>query len=259
MESVLEAIVARSRTELAETRLRVPAGILERRISALPRCRDFAAALTRPGFQVIAELKAASPSRGVIRRPLAVRELAAELESAGAAALSILTERNFFLGALENLQIAAETVSIPLLRKDFIYDEYQLLEARAAGADAVLLIAAMLPEAEFRRLHAFAAGLGMAALCEAHTACELEMLLENGASIIGVNARNLATFDTSLEHSALLLRRIPPDRIAVGESAIRSRADLETLRSAGARAFLIGETLMRAPRPGEKLCELLSK
>ena len=259
MESVLETIVARSRAALEETKRRVPAAELERRIAALPPCGDFAGALAAPGFRVIAELKAASPSRGVIRRPLAVRELAAELEQAGAAALSVLTERNFFLGGLENLETAAETVSIPLLRKDFIYDEYQLLEARASGADAVLLIAAMLPAAAYRRLYCFASELGLAVLSEAHTEAELEMLLENGGAIIGVNARNLANFETSLELSAELLRRIPSDRIAVGESAIRCRQDMEQLRAAGARAFLIGETLMRAPPPGEKVCGLLSK
>ena len=185
--------------------------------------------------------------------------LAAELEAAGAAALSVLTERNFFLGGLENLERARTATDLPLLRKDFLYDEYQLLEARAAGADAVLLIAAMLSEAEFRTLHACAESLDLAVLCEAHTREELEMLASNGARIIGINARNLSTFDTSLDRVAELIQRVPERCVAVGESAIRERADLLRLHELGADAFLIGETLMRAPSPGRKLCELLSK
>ena len=257
MEQVLETIVAKSRKELAESRKRIPASLLESRIPELPPVRDFAAALRRPGRRVIAELKAASPSKGAIRPELdrEVERLAAGLEAAGAAALSVLTERNFFLGSGMNLRRARGSVDIPLLRKDFIYDEYQILEARVWGADAILLIAAMLTPEEFRKLRAFAASLGLAVLCEAHTADELDMLLDGGAEIVGINARNLSTFALAGE----LSRQIPAGKIAVAESAIRSADDLNAMEQLGAKAFLIGETLMRAERPGEKLCELLSK
>ena len=259
MEQVLETIVAKSRKDLAESRKRIPASLLESRIPELPPVRDFAAALRRPGRRVIAELKAASPSKGAIRPELdrEVERLAAGLE--GAAALSVLTERNFFLGSGMNLRRARGSVDIPLLRKDFIYDEYQILEARVWGADAILLIAAMLTPEEFRKLRAFAASLGLAVLCEAHTADELDMLLDGGAEIVGINARNLSTFETSLALAGELIRQIPAGKIAVAESAIRSADDLNAMEQLGAKAFLIGETLMRAERPGEKLCELLSK
>ncbi len=259
MERVLEKIVAKSREELAERKIRVPVSQLEKRLADAPRVRDFRSALKGKGIRVIAELKAASPSKGVIRLPLPVTELAAELEQAGAAALSILTERNYFLGGLENLSAARGQVEIPLLRKDFLYEEYQILEARIAGADAVLLIAAMLSAPEYDRLRRFAASLGLAVLSEAHTAAELEMLLENGADIIGINARNLSTFSTSLDAVIRLIGRIPEGVVRVAESAIHSRADLEVLRSAGAEAFLVGEALMRAEHPGKKLCELVAK
>ena len=259
MERVLEKIVLKSRIELEEKKKRVPVSRLETRIGTLPVPLGFEAALRQPGARVIAELKSASPSKGVIRPCLDIETLAPELEAAGAAALSVLTESNFFAGSLENLERARASVSIPLLRKDFIYDEYQILEARACGADAVLLIAAMLTAPEFRRLHTFARSLGLDVLCEAHTAGELAMLLENGASIVGVNARNLSTFETSLDLAGALIRRIPAGKLAVAESAIRNAADLQTLQQLGAKAFLIGETLMRADHPGEKLCELLSK
>lgn len=259
MERVLETIVAKSRIELEEKKKHVSVSSLEARIATLPETRGFETSLRAPGIRVIAELKSASPSKGMIRPNLNVEALAPELATAGAAALSVLTERNFFAGSLENLERTRMSVDIPLLRKDFIYDEYQILEARVHGADAVLLIAAMLTAVEFRRLHAFARSLGLDVLCEAHTAEELEMLLENGAAIIGVNARNLSTFETSLELAGALIREIPAGKLAVAESAIRNREDLLVLQKLGAKAFLIGETLMRAEHPGEKLCELLSK
>ena len=245
MERVLEKIVAASRRELALRKTAVPAAELERKLDGLPPVRDFRAALTAPGMQVIAELKAASPSKGIIRQPLEVEALAVELERSGAAALSVLTERNYFLGGLENLERARKVVELPLLRKDFIYDEYQILEARAAGADAVLLIAAMLAPAEYRRLQKFAESLGLAVLSEAHT--------------VGVNARNLSTFATDLGVVAELMGRIPADKVRVSESALKSAADLKQMKRLGADAFLIGETLMRAASPGEKLCELIAK
>lgn len=259
MEKVLESIVAKSRLDLAESKTRLPLAELEKQLTGVPQTRGFAASLRKPGARVIAELKSASPSKGVIRETIDVEQIAPALEKAGAAALSVLTERNFFLGSESNLRRARKAVDIPLLRKDFIYEEYQIVEARVWGADAILLIAAMLSPEEFRRLHAFAHSLELDVLCEAHTAEELAMLLDNGGEIIGVNARNLSTFNTSLELAGELIGRIPPGKIAVAESAIRSAEDLRTLEQLGAKAFLIGETLMRAEHPGEKLCELLSK
>ncbi len=254
MANVLETIVAKSRIGLAEQKRRIPAAELEKRLAALPPVKGFKKSLQKTGFRVIAELKKASPSKGLIRENLDIERVAPQLERAGAAALSVLTEKNFFLGSLENLERARKAVEIPLLRKDFIYDEYQILEARVLGADAILLIAAMLPAAEFRRLHEFASSLDLDVLCEAHTAPELDMLLENGAEIVGVNARNLATFDTSLTLAKELLAKIPAGKVAVSESAIRSREDMAMLNVS---AFLIGETLMRAEHPGDALCELL--
>lgn len=259
MEQVLETIVARSRAELEETKRRIPAVALEAQLAALPPTRDFAGSLRMPGARVIAELKSASPSKGVIRATIDIETVAPGLEAAGAAALSVLTEKNFFLGSESNLRRARQAVDIPLLRKDFIYDEYQILEARVWGADAILLIAAMLTPVQFRCLHKFARSLNLAVLCEAHTAEELAMLLDNGGELVGVNARNLSTFDTSLELAGELIRRIPEGKVAVAESAIKSAEDLRKLERLGAKAFLIGETLMRAEDPGRKLCELLSK
>ena len=259
MEKVLETIVAESRAELVETKKLLPASNLEAQLAECSPVLDFFGSLRRPGIRVIAELKSASPSKGLIRKDLDIERTAPELEAAGAAALSVLTEKNFFLGSESNLRRARAAVRIPLLRKDFIYDEYQILEARVWGADAVLLIAAMLSPEEFRRLHVFARSLGLAVLCEAHTGAELEMLLDNGGEIIGVNARNLSTFETSLERVGKLIGKIPAGKIPVAESAIKSNADVLALQELGAKAFLIGETLMRAEHPGRKLCELLSK
>lgn len=261
MERVLETIVEKSKKELEATRKRIPPALLESQIPELPPVRDFAAALRRPGRRIIAELKAASPSKGAIRPGLEreIETLASELDRAGAAALSILTEKNFFLGSETNLRKARRIVDIPLLRKDFIYDEYQILEARVWGADAILLIAAMLTQKEFRNLYAFATSLGLSVLCEAHTAEELNMLLEEGVAIVGINARNLSNFETSLALAGKLLQRIPRGTVAIAESAIHSTEDLNRMEQFGAKAFLIGESLMRAERPGEKLCEFLLK
>ena len=259
MESILEQIVSKSRGDLVKRKAELPYSKLEQKLDSLPPVVDFRAALTAPGMRVIAELKAASPSKGIIRQPLEVETLAVELERAGAAALSVLTEPNFFLGGLKNLEKARQAVKLPLLRKDFIYDEYQILEARVAGADAVLLIAAMLTPVEYRRLRQFAESLNLAVLSEAHTLDEIAMLLDNGASIIGVNARNLSTFVTKLDLVAELLGAIPGNLVRVSESALKSAADLKAMKQAGADAFLIGETLMRAPSPGEKLCELIAE
>lgn len=218
-----------------------------------PVPRSFRAAL--PG--VIAELKKASPSKGLIREDFRPVELARELEAAGAATLSVLTEPNYFLGSTDILKNVAKAVKIPLLRKDFVFDDYQLREAREYGASAVLLIAALLDQPTLTRLAENARSYGLDVLGEAHTADEVSRLLDSPATMIGVNARNLKTFSTDLGTVEKLLGMVPPERCPVAESAIRSHADIVRLRSCGAQGFLIGETLMRAASPGEQLRELL--
>jgi indole-3-glycerol phosphate synthase len=211
------------------------------------------------GAAVIAELKKASPSKGLIRADFQVTELAAELEQAGAAALSVLTDEQFFQGSLRNLELASAATSIPCLRKDFIVDEFQLLEARAHHADAVLLIVAALSQADLLGLHRAARELQLDVLVEVHDAAELDRALEVGCDIIGVNNRNLHTFHVDLNTSLQLAKRIPSAVLKVAESGIESPEDIARLRDAGFDAFLIGESLMRAPHPGDALRELLAR
>ena len=220
------------------------------------RVRDFAAAFRGPGLHVIAELKKASPSKGLIRPDFRPSELAAELSAAGAAALSVLAEPHKFLGGEENVRRAREAPELPILFKDFVTTEYQVLRARAAGADAVLLIAAVLDDAALARLLACVRGYGMEALVETHTAEEIDRAVRVGARVIGVNCRDLRTFRTDPSITAALLGRIPADLVRIAESGIRGADDLKALRAAGADGFLIGETLMRAERPGEALARL---
>jgi indole-3-glycerol phosphate synthase len=208
---------------------------------------------------VIAELKRASPSKGLIRADFQPRELAAELAEAGAAALSVLTEPHYFQGSPEALMEAACSVPLPLLRKDFIIHEVQLAEALEWGASAVLLIAAALSAEEYPRLYRAARAAGLDVLSEVHDQAELETVLAAGAQIVGVNSRDLKTFRTDLTGTAELISRIPAGTLRVAESGIRDGADLRRLMDAGADAFLIGETLMRAPSPGVALRALLAE
>ena len=210
------------------------------------------------GVAVIAELKKASPSKGLIRADFDVARLALELEDAGAAALSVLTDERFFQGSLQNLEIASETTRLPCLRKDFILDEYQLLEARAHRADAVLLIVAALTQGEFADLYRRAAESRLDVLCEVHDSEELQRALDAGCETIGVNNRDLHTFRVDLNTSLRLAEMMPPGVVKVTESGIESGDDIARLRQAGFDAFLVGESLMRAPRPGEALQALLS-
>jgi indole-3-glycerol phosphate synthase len=219
--------------------------------------RDFAGALAGPGLRVIAELKKASPSRGLLRGDYRPAELAAELERAGACALSVLTEEEFFQGSLEHLQAARQAAGLPVLRKDFVFDPWQVWESRAASADSFLLIAAILSDALLRELIALARTLGMEPLVEVHTREELERAAAAGARIIGVNNRDLKTFEERLETSLELVEFIPEDAIAVSESGLGSREELERLARAGFDAFLIGECLMTAADPGAALGALL--
>ena len=223
--------------------------------------RGFARALRAKceahGLAVIAELKKASPSKGLIRADFEPADLARQMEAAGAAVLSVLTDEKFFQGSLENLRRASAAVSIPCLRKDFMVDEFQVLEARANGADAILLIVAALTDGELRNLREAARALELDVLCEVHDHAELERALRLDCDCIGVNSRDLRTFEVSLDRACELAAAIPASVVRVAESGIRTADDMKLLRAAGYEAFLIGESLMRAPRPGDALQSLL--
>jgi indole-3-glycerol phosphate synthase len=255
----LDQIVAATRARVAATRHTVDLRELERRAQEhIPR--GFRRALERKhGVAVIAELKKASPSRGLIRADFDVEQLAAELESAGAAALSVLTDEEFFQGSLENLRRASAKTALPCLRKDFIVDEFQLLEAKANSADAVLLIVAALSSKELSALARRAAELHLDVLCEVHDQEELKRALDTGCDLIGVNNRDLKTFKVDLENAFPLASLIPRNVLSVAESGIRSGGDIARLRAAGFRAFLIGESLMKAEKAGDALGKLLAE
>ncbi|HXE75999.1 MAG TPA: indole-3-glycerol phosphate synthase TrpC [Candidatus Xenobia bacterium] len=253
---MLERILAARRQALAQAKQMTPAAKLEERAAAASPPRDFAAALRRDGLNIVAELKKASPSRGLLRPRYNPAALAPALEAAGACALSVLTEPEFFRGSLEDLQTVAKLVGVPVLRKDFLFDSYQLFEARAAGADAFLLIAAILSAAELRLLLTLGRQLGMSALVEVHTADELARALDAEAEIIGVNNRDLKTFSVDIETSLRLVEAVPDACLVVSESGLWSNDDLQRLRAAGFDAFLIGEHLMRATEPAAALAQL---
>jgi len=219
--------------------------------------RGFQAALSRPGRHVIAEVKRASPSQGVIRRDFDPVGIASGYQAHGATALSVVTEERFFDGSLRYLSDIKAEVSLPLLRKDFVIDPYQLVEARSFGADAVLLIAAILDQGELATLHAEARSLSLDVLVEVHSEPELEAALEAGATLVGINNRDLRTFHVDLAVAEALLPRIPSHVLAVCESGIKDVRQVERLEASGGRVFLVGETLMRAPDPGARLAELL--
>jgi indole-3-glycerol phosphate synthase len=259
MAGILERIVAATRARVAEAKRGADSRDLER-LAERHAPRGFRRALgskSRDGVAVIAELKKASPSKGLIRAEFRPAELAAELETAGAAALSVLTDEEFFQGSLGNLREASAAVSIPCLRKDFIVDEFQLLEARANSADAVLLIVATLPSVELSVLAAGARQRGLDVLCEVHDADELQRALDAGCDLIGVNTRDLRTFNVDLETAFALVEKFPAGVVKVAESGIHSAEDVARLRAAGYDAFLVGESLMRAESPGEALRELM--
>ena len=258
MAAVLDRIVAATRARVETSKRGADLRALERRAEQhVPR--GFRQALrlkASDGIAVIAELKKASPSKGLIRDDFHPTELARELESAGAAALSVLTDEEFFQGSLENLQKASTAVSIPCLRKDFIVDEFQLLEARAHSADAVLLIVAALTSEELTRLGLAARSRGLDILCEVHDGDELQQALDAGFDLIGVNTRDLKTFHVDLRTAVDLAEKFPADVVRVAESGIHSGEDVSQLRAAGYHAFLVGESLMRAASPGDALREL---
>jgi indole-3-glycerol phosphate synthase len=259
--TVLADIVAATRRKVAECRSKADFRDLEKRAAAhVPRgFRRGLEAASRAGIAIIGELKKASPSRGLIRKDFDPMALALELENAGAAALSVLTDEEFFQGSLKNLREASAATRLPCLRKDFIVDEFQLLEARANSADAVLLIVAALEDSELKALATKAEGYKLDVLCEVHDEGELQRVLDAGWAIIGVNNRNLKTFKVDLGTALRLAEDIPSDSFAVAESGIESGADIARLRAAGYKAFLIGETLMKAARPGEALRGLVAE
>jgi indole-3-glycerol phosphate synthase len=259
MAAILERIVAATRVRVAEAKRNADLRELERRAEQhVPRGFRRALALkSREGVAVIAELKKASPSKGLIRADFRPAELARELEAAGAAALSVLTDEEFFQGSLENLRKASAAVKIPCLRKDFIIDEFQLLEARANAADSVLLIVAALFSEELSKLAAGARRHGLDVLCEVHDGEELQRALDAGCDLIGVNTRDLRTFKVDLETAFRLAEKFPANVIRVAESGIHSVEDVARLQAAGYNAFLVGESLMRADLPGDALRELM--
>jgi len=255
--SVLDHILQVRRRRVEEARARVPLRDLERDIKARMAHCDFAVAISGTGLRVIAELKQASPSAGVLRVDYRPAEIARGYETAGAAALSVLTEEDFFKGSLDHLREVRQATALPILRKDFIVDAYQVVEAAAAGADAILLIVAALTDDELREWINLAESLKLAALVEVHAEDETRRAVEAGASIIGVNNRNLKTLAVDLETSLRLRALIPASCIAVSESGIKAPADLRRLRSAGYNAVLIGERFMAQSNPGKELADLL--
>ena len=257
-KNMLAHIVERRREAIAHRKRVLPDVALKLAVEKkAPPVKDFPGALTRPGLNVIAELKKASPSRGLLRADYQPAVLAPMLEAAGAAAFSVLTEEEFFQGSLHDLKEVSKATQIPILRKDFIVDPWQVWETRAAGADSFLLIVAILDDQTLRELLELGRTLKMEALVEVHSRDELKRAAGNGARIIGVNNRDLKTFEVRLETSLELAQEIPEECIAVSESGIRAHGDLERLRGAGFDAFLIGERLMTTPEPGNALRELL--
>jgi indole-3-glycerol phosphate synthase len=257
-KSILDRIVDARRESVAHRKRVLPDVALKIAVEKkVAPPRDFAGALSRAGLNVIAELKKASPSRGILRHEFAPSALAASLEQAGAAALSVLTEEDFFSGSLADLKDASKVTKIPILRKDFIVDPWQVWETRAAGADSFLLIAAILSDAALSELLDLARSLHMEPLVEVHSRAELERVVASGAGIIGVNNRDLRNFEVHIETSLELIEGIPDHCVAVSESGLRTHADLDRLRSAGFDAFLVGEHLMNDAEPANALRALL--
>jgi indole-3-glycerol phosphate synthase len=257
-ETILDKIVASKRQEVAAARLRMPLQEMEDQAASAPPVRDFRAALAGPGpIQLIAEVKKASPSAGIIRADFDPIAIARTYQGHGAACLSVLTDAPYFQGHLSYLARIRASVAIPLLRKDFIIDEYQVVEARLAGADAILLIAEILDDGTLARLLARARDLGMAALVEFHEEANLPRVLASGADLVGINNRDLRRFVTDLDLTLRLRPQVPDNVLLVSESGIRSHADVKRLEAAGVSAILVGESLMRADDIGLAVEQLL--
>ena len=256
--TILERILEVKRGEIAAAKERSPLAAVEARARNASAPRDFVGALRARKPAVIAEIKKASPSRGVLRENFDPAAIAASYERAGAACLSVLTDRQFFQGDASHLALARSACALPVLRKDFVIEPYQVYESRAAGADCILLIAACLQRDEMLELERAAKRLAMAVLVEVHDASELEIALALETPLIGVNNRDLKTFETRLETTLDLLPRVPRGRLVVTESGILSSEDVERMRAEGVEAFLVGEAFMRAPDPGAALKRLFS-
>ena len=252
--SFLSEIVERKRQRVEEAKRRVPLEALERRSHS----HRFREALLRDGINIIAEFKRRSPSKGIIRVDADLKQIAKSYEAGGAVAMSVLTEEDYFSGSLADLRAAKSIIDLPVLRKDFVVDDYQLYESAAAGADAVLLIVAALDDNALLRLRRLAEDeIGMDALVEVHDRDEMQRAVDCGATLIGVNNRNLHTFDVSLETSLSLAADAPKDAVLISESGLKTASDLSRLRDAGYRGFLIGESLMRSDDPATALRELM--
>ena len=259
MSDILEELTALRREDAAIREKATPFDELMRLVAAMPPALDFASAFRGEGTGVIAELKKASPSEGLIREDFRPVELAKELEAAGASALSVLCEPHRFLGGEEYLKTVRKAVSLPLLYKDFISTPYQIAAARVAGADAVLLIAAVLDDAKLSDLLAFAHSLGLAALVETHDENEIDRAVKSGARLIGVNCRNLRNFSCDTTLIETLVGRIPRPCLRIAESGMHTRDAIRRAKAAGADGFLVGTALMRSASPGEKLIEMTTQ
>jgi indole-3-glycerol phosphate synthase len=260
MPNLLDNIVARKHAEVAAARAQVAPATLDRRLAAAPATRDFFAALAAPGpIRLIAEFKRKSPSAGDIRPGAAVAEVVRGYAAAGAAAVSVLTDAAGFGGSLDDLHAARAAAPLPLLRKEFIVDRYQVVEARVHGADAVLLIAECLDDCLLRGLYREILDLGMTPLVELHDAAQLPRVLDLGATLIGINNRDLRTMTTDLGHVLRLCECVPDGCVVVAESGIRTRSDVERLEAAGIGAMLVGESLLKTPDPGAAAAALLGR
>ncbi len=260
MPTILDEIIAVKRNQVATARRQIPYAVLEAKVAVAKQPREFAKRLNRGGaIQLIAEIKKASPSAGVLRSDFNPAAIARIYEKHGAACLSVLTDTNYFQGSLDHLTEVADSVRLPLLRKDFFIDEYQVLEARAAGADAVLLIAEVLNDRLLAELLEKAKECGMAAIVELHDAENLPRVLASGTELIGINNRDLRHFHTDVEHTLRLRDKIPSNFQVVSESGIFEYAQLSRLEAAGVSAVLVGESLMRAPDIGAAVDRLLGK
>jgi len=254
---ILDEIVQHKRKEVESSRKRIPESQIMAQAGEAEPARPFTRSLKQEGrIRIIAELKKASPSAGLLEPDFVPEKIAKMYEANGAAALSVLTDRQYFQGELEYLTVARQATELPALRKDFVIDPYQIAEARAAGADCVLLIVRILSTEELREYQSLARQLGMDALVETHDEAEVDTALDVGADLIGINNRNLDTLEVSLEAPARLRGRIPPGPVIVSESGIRTRDDMLRLKDWGVDAALIGESLMRSPDPGRLLSEL---
>ena len=256
--TILDEIIRHKRGEIERSMAAAPLDDMQTAAAQAEAPRDFGAALRQPGVSLMAEIKRASPSKGLLRPDLDPVTLAHKYEAGGASAISVLTDEHFFQGCLEDLRAVRQSVDLPVLRKDFILDPYQVYEARAAGADAILLIVAALDEDALASLHRLAAELGMAALVEVHSAAELMRALAVGPAIIGVNNRNLQTFEVTLDTTARLRPLVPAGVVLVSESGVHNRQDVARLELLGVDAILVGEALVQARDVSDKIGELIA-